>query len=840
MRFLKCILPLAVLFSAALRVSAAYEGCDYGLTLRSRGTNIDERTSFNLSSEGAFGFRHGFTMEFDMRLNNTANAYGYVFRVIAGNMSVDLLSHATAGRYSLILSDGHSALENIEVCPGAAVSGEWKHVRLDVSENGAIDFAVDTLVLSAESTLTGLRNVEICFGRNDHSVFYTSDVPPVSLREVSLSSGGAEIYRWSLFAHADGCVYDSIAGRRADASNAIWEIDSHCQWKETFSMSLTGQGSPLMASDAASDRIFIATRDSLYIRSMSDGSMISARAVSGTPVLNAVNQMFYDPASGRLVCYSMHGNAMAFCNPETAVWTGSFEEPWPPLTGHCRWYDSDSGQLWLFGGYGNHRYYADMTVIDIPTGERTVYNLSQDIWPRYFSSMYRTSHGDLIILGGYGNRSGLQEESPGALYDISTVDSKTVSCRGSVPFVLDGEPMIFASSMVADTLENEFYALAFSNNHFKSSLNLVSFSADDRILKRCSMPVSFNFHDTDAYADLLSSPDGSQLRAVVVNTRISGANEVKVWSLDWPPVPLQEIMQEAPLPKSPRNRQILICAFAAVLLLSASAAFLLRRRNRLKPLPPLPDPEAVKAVPHTVCLLGGLKILDGNGNDTVSRLSPLLRQMFLYFLLRSLGSDRSVTTDELNDVFWLGMEKSAAANNRNVNIKKLRVFLSGIGDITLTFGNDVLSLNLGGGITCDYSEIMDLIRLGYMGETVDASVLVRIFRLASGGTLLQGYEYGWLDSYKSEYSELLIGLMMKAAADPAIAANPSYMSRIADCILREDSLDEFAVRTKCRLLYDAGHHGLSRSVYEKWREDYMQMLDSEPEMSYKSIIKGED
>ena len=837
---LKRILPLVMLISAVFRVSAATIDCGYGLTFCSHGTNIDERTSLDLSCGEPFDFRHGFTMEFDMRLNNTANAYGYVFRIIAGNMSVDLLSHAVAWRYSLILSDGHSALENIEVAPGEAAPGEWRHVRLDVSKGGVISFAVDSLVVSPKGILPGLRNVEIVFGRNDHSVFYTSDVPPISIREVSLSSGGVEAYRWGLCAHADGCVYDSVSGKRAKASNALWDIDSHCRWNETFSMNVTGAGSPLVACDTSSDRIFIATRDSLYIRSMSDGRMISAREVSGTPVVNAVNQMFYDQASGRLVCYSMHGNALAFCDPEKAVWTGSFEEPWPPLTGHCRCYDPDSGKLWLFGGYGNHRYYADMTVIDLSTGERTVYNLSQDIWPRYFSSMYRTSHGDLIILGGYGNRSGLQEESPGALYDICTVDSKTVSCRGTVPFVLDGEPMIFASSIVADTLENEFYALAFSNNHFKSSLNLVSFSADDRILKRCSMPVSFNFHDTDAYADLLSSPDGSQLRAVVVNTRIGGTNEVKVWSLDWPPVPLQEIMQEAPPPKNPRNRLILICAFAAVLLIAVFAALLLRRRNRLKPLPPLPDPESVKAVPHTVCLLGGLKILDGNGIDTVSRLSPLLRQMFLYFLLRSLGSDRSVTTDELNDVFWLGMEKSAAANNRNVNIKKLRSFLSGIGDITLTFGNDVLSLNLGEGITCDYSEIMELIRLGYMTETPDASVLARIFRLASEGTLLQGYEYEWLDSYKSEYSELLIGLMMKAASDPAVSADPTYMSRIADCILREDSLDEFAVKTKCRVLYMEGHHGLSRAVYEKWREDYMKMLDSEPEMTYKSIIKGED
>ena len=182
------------------------------------------------------------------------------------------------------------------------------------------------------------------------------------------------------------------------------------------------------------------------------------------------------------------------------------------------------------------------------------------------------------------------------------------------------------------------------------------------------------------------------------------------------------------------------------------------------------------------------------------------------------------------------MEKSVASNNRNVNMRKLRVILQEIGDISLVFNNDIITMELGDDIRCDYMEMMSLMKSMESSEQDRYALFAEFLKVAGRGTLLSGYEYEWLDKYKSEYAEQLISVMMKMAADPAVSCDSGYMLRIADCILREDCLDEFAVRTKCRLLYKLGHKGLSRQVYDKWCSDYRKMMDSEPEISYKSMI----
>ena len=61
--------------------------------------------------------------------------------------------------------------------------------------------------------------------------------------------------------------------------------------------------------------------------------------------------------------------------------------------------------------------------------------------------------------------------------------------------------------------------------------------------------------------------------------------------------------------------------------------------------------------------------------------------------------------------------------------------------------------------------------------------------------------------------------------------------RIAECILHEDPLDEFAMRLKCRILYAKGHIGLSRDIYDKWRVAYSHSIGTQPQLSFDDAIK---
>lgn len=815
--------------------SSSFPEAGYGLTFRSHGFNLDERTGLNLSSDGHFNFRKGFTMEFDMRINSDEARYGYVFRIISGNSSIDMLSNVISGHFNLVLSDGYQAVGKMDfdTMPLTPETG-WHHVRLEVSGEG-VSCSIDSVGQKISGTLPDLGDIDIRFGWNDHPVFYTTDVLSVSLREIILSDAKAVRYHWQLLRHGNDEVYDLVCGRRAEVKNGIWDIDSHCEWTYVSGMRMVS-GAPLIACDMQSSRMFVATEDSLHICSLEDGCILSSAKVSGKPVLHAGNQMVYDPCGDRLVCYSMHGDSLAYYDFETSSWEGSFEEPWPPLVGCCRWLDADNGLLYVFGGYGNHRYNANLVITDINNGERSVADLSGKIYPRYFCAMCKGNDGRLMVLGGYGNRSGLQEESPGALNDIFLIDRETCGCDSLGSFSWGRDPMIFASSMICSHDSDEVYALAFPNNRFKSSLNLVSCVPDGTVTSHSS-PIPFSFHDTDSYADLVFSRDSSKFYAIVLNTKVNGANELKVYSLSYPPVSVADIMQE-PV----RASYAWVWALAAFVgicsVVAAVSAFMRRRKRLVLELPAAEEYADEEPVFYNISLLGGLKIFDRDGNDVTSKLTPMLRQLFLYFLLRTSGSGKAVTADELNEVFWFGMEKSTASNNRNVNMRKLRVILQEIGDVSLVFNNDIITMEFGSGIRCDYLEMLSLMNSMEKSEKNAVQLIAGFLGLAGRGTLLSGYEYEWLDRYKSEYAERLISLLMKMAVDPAVSSAGVYMLRISDCILREDCLDEFAVRTKCRILYRQGHKGLSRQVYDKWCSDYRKMMDAEPEISYRDMISS--
>ena len=106
----------------------------------------------------------------------------------------------------------------------------------------------------------------------------------------------------------------------------------------------------------------------------------------------------------------------------------------------------------------------------------------------------------------------------------------------------------------------------------------------------------------------------------------------------------------------------------------------------------------------------------------------------------------------------------------------------------------------------------------------------------SDGSDCEREEYEWLDRYKAVYSELVISVMMKSVEDIRASSDENRLVKVADCILREDALDESAVRLKCRILYAKGHKGLARDTYDKWCADYRRAMADDPQLSYNDIV----
>ena len=96
----------------------------------------------------------------------------------------------------------------------------------------------------------------------------------------------------------------------------------------------------------------------------------------------------------------------------------------------------------------------------------------------------------LLIMGGYGNQSGKQEESPGNFYDLYRLNLKTGKCAKLWEFVNDRQHFTFGNSMIIDTPSNSVYALTYNNDRYNTFVYLSRFDMHTR------QPVQEEMSDT--------------------------------------------------------------------------------------------------------------------------------------------------------------------------------------------------------------------------------------------------------------------------------------------------------------------------------------------------------
>ena len=81
---------------------------------------------------------------------------------------------------------------------------------------------VDSTMKIISHSLEGFENIKISFGKNRYSSFYTTDVPPIAIRDLRLYNNEGElIHYWKMQQHNRDDVFDLIGGKRAVVEKGI-------------------------------------------------------------------------------------------------------------------------------------------------------------------------------------------------------------------------------------------------------------------------------------------------------------------------------------------------------------------------------------------------------------------------------------------------------------------------------------------------------------------------------------------------------------------------------------------------------------------------------------------
>ncbi len=125
-----------LLSASALSAHATADSrISYGLYFKSHSFIPEYRTSLCLNEDGRFSFRDRLSIEFDISFREEDLSYGYVFRIVSGDSSIDMISNIRADRISIVCIDDRHSVGDIDFDDEIQLEeNRWYHVRFSASK----------------------------------------------------------------------------------------------------------------------------------------------------------------------------------------------------------------------------------------------------------------------------------------------------------------------------------------------------------------------------------------------------------------------------------------------------------------------------------------------------------------------------------------------------------------------------------------------------------------------------------------------------------------------------------------------------------------------------------
>jgi DNA-binding SARP family transcriptional activator len=827
-------------FSSIVSLRAGLvEEYEKGLYFHSFTVDKGQRTFLNLNPEKSFSLKKGFSLSFEIAFRKEQQNFGYVFRIIANDkMNIDLVADIIADEYlfSLVLGDKAVLQYHINEFREADLI-TWMQVEFSLNpQTGHLSLSLNGNEKHADCRLGNLKNFDIFFGANDHNIFSTTDVCPMTIRNIHLyNEKQKEIRCWELGKHGIEEVYDICVDDRAQVQNPTWIIDSYVRWqkKEEFTIPVAY---PQIAHDDENGKVFIVKGNRVFIYDVMTEEMDTIDAVSGLAYNCEANQLVYDRNRAELVSYDFDSNVLSRFNFQEKRWTNNQDTIVSPyFWHHSKQFIPEENAMLTVGGYGYHRYKGDLMLYSFLQEKWEKLTIPSLLSPRYLGSMGNMGDGNLLYFGGLGNESGRQEEFPKNYYDLFKIDirQKTITKLWSLPDT--EEHYTNANSLVINKENGVFYTLTYQNKLYNTNIQLYEFGIDQPVRRMLADTIPYTFNDIESYCDLFLCPKISQLIAVTSHYK-NDSSKIGIYTIKYRPLAEGDVLQTA---KKKQYGYLYFALSAIVLLL----LFFIRRKMKynkksaIASSVPQNNPHSETPVfdairPSSVNLLGNFQVIDNSGIDITGHFTPTTNQIFLLCLLATIKNGKGVSSGELRDILWYDKDNESARNNRNVNVSKLRVILKNIGNIEIANNNSYWSVTFGNEIFCDYKRVLSLAKRIEQEKATGKVLLNELLNLASKGVLLPNMQLEWLDVYKAEYSDLIIEKLLRILEREDVKADLALVLKIANIIFLHDSIDEDALAKKCHALYYLGKKRQARQCFEKFVAEYKYLLGTEYKYSF--------
>ncbi len=828
-------------------------GQEYGLEFAGQPVVKDQRTKLDLTPEGYYSFRYEFELSFSIRLRDMQpTIFGYIARIVdnEGN-NVDIIFNGPQSQSLQVVYD--QSLTDISVPDNDPdIYERWTEVSLKYDiKNKTLQFNTpDTSILQPGIDLS--RKVKIFFGRNDFRHIQTTDVPRMNIKEIRIYDKGICKRHFPLDEMSGNEAGDIISNKKAIVQNPGWIREKYYRWVFSFDSYMNGFSA--MCCDPVDEKVYLVGDEQLkiyYFVSPIEDTVVTIDYTTPFADLIRASRAFYDIINNRLVCYNLEIRTVYYFNFGERRWDKISDGSNIPVRFwfHNKYYSGPDSVLYIFGGYSQHKYYKMVQQYDFKINQWDTLETGGDVfYPRMHAAIGYLAD-TLLILGGFGSKSGEQILHPEHYTDLMSYSLKDGKFTKKYDFQSPLEEIDFAHSMVIKEDDRTYYVLATTIYEYETYLQLLKGSLDNPELISVGDRIPYLFHNENSYCDLYYFESNGKLIAVTSLTNTE-RNETKftVHKISFPPYTSDTATDEdeSLLWKILIGALILLTVVTLIIILivylkkkyipqnitersnerDKAGNDLLSTNGKL--------PDTVKKPANSILFFGGFQVINKHGDDITKRFTPLLKELFLLIFLHSI-KDKGISTSRLTELLWFSMDAKTAKNNRAVNIAKLKNLLSEIESCALSRKTSYWQLEFDDSVVYnDYWSCMKMIR---PKESLSKEGLLQFLNITSKGPLLGNASYEWLDEFKLGCSNMIIDSLTQFFKKDKIRSDPELMIRLADVILIFDMMHEEAVTIKCKALTTLGKHSLAKEIFNKFSKEYLTLYDEPFKRSFTDIIK---
>lgn len=833
-----------------LEASSLY---DYGLYLKSHTVSAVERTTLYLDDNQPFPIKNDFTISFQIYVRTNEPDFGSILHLHTNtNQYIRFSFVAGEERHfpALVLNEGIITIDTpIEREKWLDVS---LHLRL---KDNVIEVDYDNKKVPAMVPLEDTKNISALFGQMEN---YLADVAPINLRNITVTQDGKQTREWKLWKHNDDVCYDMKEKAIARAIHPFWLIDNHIEWKLIHQAHIPGKLD--VAFNAREALFYLVKPQSIEVLDEKGTLRQKITIREGYPAVEYPNHLLYDTLTNKLISYYLKKGSTSYFSFDTSKWS-NVERNMDEASNynHARTFNPADSSFYFFGGYGFYQYRNDLFRMKSGSYKLEQVEYERPLYPRYSAAMAIVGD-ELFVFGGRGNKYGKQELSTHFYFGLCAINLKTNQSRmvwqRNSP---QEDGTLMASSMYFEPSDSSFYAVSMSKGGV-----LWKISMKDSVYTEVSKPIYNESNYQDCDFSLYSSPAHGKLFLVLDKILNDHTHNVYIYSINMPLVNEGDIRQSANTTIVNGHKYLYITGIILLLIAAGMIFYRSRCSNRkdktitIKEIEEVPviighhntpeqpliagqhtimqekgniqETDAVSAKTTnyydrsraSISLCGCFNVRDKDGNDITSNFTPRLKHLLILLILYTEKNEQGILASKTTEILWPEKEETSARNNRNVNLRKLRVLLESIGDVEVITENNFLRIKWGTTVFCDYHTLLTCTQ--QFEQEKSEELLNRILELLLYGPLLPNTIFDWLDDFKDAYSSHSIDLL-KNLLDIEIQRNHQEMIiRLADIMFLHDPLNEEALAAKCAVLSAQGKKGIARNLYDRFCKEYRDSM----------------